>query len=96
MQIKLFNKLKDRLKKPIPMELTRDEIQLNLKGLNLHVKRETTSNVPSELSVIVPRVEYDDNKVIINSITIVISPRHPLAENAQKRYVNGKLLGKHP
>jgi hypothetical protein len=92
----LFNSLKDRLKKPVPVELTRDEIQLNLKGLNLHVKRETTSNVPSELSVIVPRVEYDNNKVIINSITIVISPRHPLAENLQKQHINKKLLGKYP
>jgi hypothetical protein len=78
----LFNKLKNNLQKfkTSNSHLTRDEIRLNLWGLNLLVKRETTSEVPSELSVIVPRVEYDEKKVIINSITVVIAPRHPLAE----------------
>jgi hypothetical protein len=75
-----LNKIKNSLQKFKSPHLTRDEIKLNLCGLNLFVKRETTSDVPAELSVIVPRVEYDQQKIIISSITIVIAPRHPLAE----------------
>lgn len=70
---------------------TKDHIDLSLWGLNLSVTRETTSEVPSELTVVVPRAEFRhdckpdegvaqdacDTEVILNSITIVIAPRHP-------------------
>ena len=55
---------------------TRDEINMNLWGLNLSVSRETTSKSPSELSVFIPRAEFRDKEIILNSITIVIAPRH--------------------
>lgn len=75
-----LNKIKNNLLKFKNRNLTRDEVRLNLLGLNLIVKRETTSEVPAELSVIVPRVEYDQQRIIINSITVVIAPHHPSAE----------------
>ena len=75
-----LTKIKNNLPKFKTPHLTRDEIKLNLCGLNLFVKRETTLEVPTELSVIIPRVEYDQQKIIMSSITIVIAPRHPLAE----------------
>lgn len=62
------------------LNLTRDEIKIKLWGLDLSVKRETTSDIPTELSVIVPRAEYRDQEIILNSITIVFSPRHPPAD----------------
>lgn len=62
------------------LKLTRDEIKINLWGLDLSVKRETTSDIPTELSVIVPRAEYRDKEIILNSITIIFSPRHPPAD----------------
>jgi len=80
-----LTKIKNGLQKIKTPHLTRDEINLNLWGLNLFVKRETTSEVPTELSVIIPRVEYDEKKTIISSITIVIAPHHPLAENTKNK-----------
>lgn len=70
--------------------LTRDHIDLKLWGLALSVTRETNLDIPSELSVILPRVEYRrsctpgdppvcDTEIIYNSLTVVIAPRHPLA-----------------
>ncbi|HOB81455.1 MAG TPA: hypothetical protein PLJ33_01460 [Peptococcaceae bacterium] len=55
---------------------TRDEIKINLWGLNLAVTRETNSPTPAELSVIMPRAEYRDGEIILSSITVVIAPRH--------------------
>ncbi len=55
---------------------TRDEIKINLWGLKLSVARETNSETPSELSVILPRAEYRDHEIILNSFTVVIAPRH--------------------
>lgn len=66
--------------------LTRDHVNLDLWGLHLSVERETTSPVPAELSVIIPRAEFRHNwkppdqwetEIILSSITIVLSPRHP-------------------
>jgi hypothetical protein len=61
---------------------TGDEININIWGLNIFVKRETNSGIPSELSVIVPRAEFRDKEIIISSLTIVIAPRHPPAEGS--------------
>lgn len=66
--------------------MTRDNVNLDLWGLRLIVGRETTSPVPSELSVIIPRAEFRHTckapdqcvtEIILSSITIVLSPRHP-------------------
>ncbi len=65
---------------------TRDCVSLNLWGINLSVSRETTSDTPAELSVILPRAEYRQQcshehpgncstEMIISSITVVISPQ---------------------
>jgi len=66
-----------------------DYIQLQLEGLNIQMSRITDPAIPHEVSVIVPRAEirerYDENnrlverEVILNSITLVHAPRHPLA-----------------
>ena len=66
-----------------------DYIQLQLEGLNIQMSRVTDPAIPHEVSVIVPRAEirerYDENnrlverEVILNSITVVHAPRHPLA-----------------
>ncbi len=66
-----------------------DYIQLQLEGLNIQMSRITDPAIPHEVSVIVPRAEirekYDENnrlverEVILNSITVVHAPRHPLA-----------------
>lgn len=68
--------------------VSRDHVNLHLWGLNLSVSRETTSEVPSELTVVVPRAEFRTDcetdstdrcstELILNSITVVIAPRHP-------------------
>lgn len=90
---KIQNKIKKiwNRKNPPNKHQTTDHIDLSLWGLNLSVTRETTSEVPSELTVVVPRAEFRhdckpdegvaqdacDTEVILNSITIVIAPRHP-------------------
>ncbi|WP_096233607.1 hypothetical protein [Thermoanaerobacterium sp. RBIITD] len=64
-----------------------DKITLNLYGLNITVERRTNIEVPHEVTVVIPRVEcrkkVKDNgeeiEIIMNSITIVHSPRHELA-----------------
>ncbi|MCR4443381.1 MAG: hypothetical protein QHH10_13890 [Peptococcaceae bacterium] len=66
---------------------TADRIDLNLWGVKLSVSRDTTLDVPSELSVIIPRVELRqkytpspspayETEIIISSVTVVLSPRH--------------------
>lgn len=75
---------------PTKLNLTRDEIKLNLWGVDLSVKRETTADIPTELSVIVPRAEYRDKEIILNSITIVIAPRHPPADKKSTPVVSAK------
>lgn len=90
---KLKNSLQAKTQKKERREdpnLTRDRIDLNLLGLALSVTRETNLEVPSELSVILPRIEYRrtctpgnppgcSSEIIYNSLTVVIAPRHPLA-----------------
>jgi hypothetical protein len=76
MTINFLSKIKKQIKKLHYNHFTRDEIKINLWGLSLSVKRETTSDLPSELSVILPRAEYRNNEIILNSITVVLAPRH--------------------
>lgn len=74
-------------------EKTSDRVDLNLWGLNLSVKRDTTLDTPAELSVIIPRVEFRykynaspapsaETEIIFSSITVVLSPRHPSEQDA--------------
>ncbi|QUH19569.1 hypothetical protein [Alkaliphilus sp. B6464] len=66
-----------------------DCIELKLEDLYIKMNRITDKGIPHEVTVVVPRAEirekYDENQrliekeVILNSITIVHAPRHPLA-----------------
>jgi len=66
-----------------------DHIELELEDLYIKMNRITDQGIPHEVTVVVPRAEirekYDENQniiekeVILNSITIVHAPRHPLA-----------------
>ena len=66
-----------------------DCIKVSLFGLEIVVKRITDPDIPHEVTVVTPRAElrekYDENnqliekEIILNSITVVHAPRHPLA-----------------
>lgn len=71
-----------------PTASTNDRVNLNLWGLHLSVTRNTESDVPSELTVVIPRAEIRQScpglpeegcntEIILSSITVVIAPRHP-------------------
>lgn len=70
-------------------EPQRDYIKVQLQQLNMEMLRVTDKDIPHEVTVIVPRAEirekYDEKgnlierEVILNSITLVHAPRHPLA-----------------
>lgn len=70
-------------------EPQRDYIKVQLQQLNMEMLRVTDKDIPHEVTVIVPRAEirekYDEKgnlierEVILNSITMVHAPRHPLA-----------------
>lgn len=70
-----------------------DYIQLQLEGLTIQLSRITDPAIPHEVTIVVPRAEirekYDENnrlverEVILNSITVVHSPRHPLAGSTE-------------
>lgn len=93
MRIPIWNNLKNKIKKKsqpekaiLPKDMNRDQVDLNLWGVRLSVSRETKSDVPTELSVIIPRVEFRQScqqaqgtcntEIILNSITVVLAPRH--------------------
>lgn len=84
--------IKSILSKLVSNRKTKDQcdcIELELAELYIKMKRVTDQAIPHEVTVIVPRAEirekYDGNQkliereVILNSITLVHSPRHPLA-----------------
>lgn len=86
--------------------ITRDHVDLTLWGLRLSVTRETTSDIPSELSVIIPRAEFRhdcepkipetcDTEIILSSLTVVISPRHP-QERVSSPSTTGILIKRQP
>lgn len=92
MRIPLLKKLKNIIPvktadSPAPAESTKDRININLWGLDLAISRDTTLDVPSEMSVIIPRVELRqkytpspnpvyETEIIMSSITVVLAPRH--------------------
>lgn len=68
----------------------KDRVELQLNGLVITLSRELSIAVPHEVSVIIPRAELrhkhvrpdqteETCEVILNSITVVHAPRHPLA-----------------
>lgn len=84
--------IQSALLKLIPCKKTKnqcDQIELQLEDLYIKMNRITDQQIPHEVTVVVPRAEirekYDENQnliekeVILNSITIVHAPRHPLA-----------------
>ena len=66
-----------------------DHIHVKLENLYIQMSRITDPGIPHEVTVVVPRAEirekYDDRgsliekEIILNSITVVHAPRHPLA-----------------
>lgn len=75
---------------------TSDRVDLDLWGLHLSVGRDTASDVPAELTVVVPRAEIRQHctgepnptctsEIILSGITVVISPRH-LPEGSLKNF----------
>jgi hypothetical protein len=82
MKIPFWNNIKNSLEKN-----NCDRININLWGLDLKVARDSSIDIPTELSVIIPRVELRhkyrlspfpsyEKEIIMNSITVVLSPRH--------------------
>ena len=82
--------------------LTHDQVKMDFYGFTLSVDRETNSTVPSELSVIVPRVEYRERftdsqppvyekEIIISSVTVVVSPRHEPEDPAEVPVIEPRL-----
>lgn len=75
-------------------ELQSDCIQVELDGLDIKLSRITNPEIPHEVTVVVPRAEirekFDEKgslverEVILNSITVVHAPRHPLADPSSR------------
>src|SRR5690554_1921056 len=67
-----------------------DKVEVNLPGLSILLKRESTLDVPHEITIVIPRAEFRkkchkdkslcEYEIIYNSITIVHSPQHPPIE----------------
>lgn len=89
----LMKKLKDKLKKLLYKSRdcrNKDEIYLNLDGLEIRVDRCFAYDKPHEVSVFVPRAELrkttkngeelEEIEILLNSITIVHSPQRPSNE----------------
>lgn len=79
-----INNLLNLIKKFFKKNKGYDKITLRLYGLDIEIERKTNIDVPHEVTVVVPRVESrkkvkgdeEDIEIIMNSITIVHSPRH--------------------
>ncbi|AST56658.1 hypothetical protein Thert_00454 [Thermoanaerobacterium thermosaccharolyticum] len=74
----------DSVKKIFKKNKGYDKITLKLYGLDVEIERITNIDVTHEVTVVVPRVELkkktkdgeEDVEIIMNSITVVHSPRH--------------------
>ena len=81
--------LKKLLSKLEQIKPQTDYISLQLADLKINMARVTDPSIPHEVTVVVPRAEirekFDESnrlrerEIILNSITIVHAPRHPLA-----------------
>lgn len=83
------------------MSYQNDKIMVNIAGLIISVHRSTTLSVPHEVTIVIPRIELrcrryqrgklaEETEKILNSITIVHSPRHP-THNPKKMFDEQKL-----
>ncbi|WKV09700.1 hypothetical protein Q2T46_04480 [Thermoanaerobacterium sp. CMT5567-10] len=79
-----INDLLKMIKKFFKKNKGYDKITLRLYGLDIEIERKTNIDVPHEVTVVLPRVELrkktkgsdEDIEIIMNSITVVHSPRH--------------------
>jgi hypothetical protein len=82
--------------------LPNDTIHVKLPGLEIKVSRDLPSDIPYELTVVIPRVEYRLTQeppapakvweVLLNSITIAHSPRFERTEAEKSQTKKGGLL----
>lgn len=82
-------KIKKLVSKINPFKSQYDDIHVQLNELDIKLTRVTNPEIPHEVTVVVPRAEirerYNENnqlierEIILNSITVVHAPRHPLA-----------------
>ncbi|MTI84601.1 MAG: hypothetical protein FH756_12010 [Firmicutes bacterium] len=67
-----------------------DEVEIEIEDIKMCLKRKVNLQVPHEISAIIPRAEIrkrtfeagvltSEEEILLNSITIVHAPRHPLA-----------------
>jgi hypothetical protein len=80
-----LKRLLSRFCKPHPSRnpnLALDLVNVKLLGLEIQVSRELPNDIPYELTVVIPRVEYrltqqtpETGEILLNSITIAHSPR---------------------
>lgn len=67
-----------------------DEVAIEIDGVSMKMTRRGSTDVPAEVTSVIPRVEirkrtYEngqlrtEEELIVNSVTIVHAPRHPLA-----------------
>ncbi len=75
---------------PKNKEVQSDEVVIEIEGVSMKMTRRGTTDVPAEVTSVIPRVEIrkktyvngqlrSEEEVILNSVTIVHAPRHPLA-----------------
>ena len=67
-----------------------DQVQLELAGLEIYLKRCFSYDLPHEVTIVVPRAEIrkrknkdeniEETEIILNSITIVHSPQRPASK----------------
>lgn len=71
--------------------VSHDEIEVKIENVSIRVIRRTTLAWPHEVTVVIPRAEIrrrryvngkldTEEEIILNSITVVHAPRHPLAD----------------
>ena len=102
-----FSKTKAMLKKMFKKNChcrNKDQVQLELAGLEIYLKRCLAYDLPHEVTVVVPRAELrkrinkneniEETEIILNSITIVHSPQRPSAERKGKNPRPSQILGK--
>ncbi|MDA8235852.1 MAG: hypothetical protein M0Z31_13865 [Clostridia bacterium] len=93
--MKIINRILAFFAKENNLSKELDKVYLSLYGLELKLIRSSKDSVPHEVSIIVPRAEIREiynkkgnkilgREIILNSITVVHAPRHPLAGEQQQ------------
>lgn len=89
----LWSKAKEMIKNIFQKKCccrNQDQVQLELAGLEIYLKRCFAYDLPHEVTVVVPRAEIrkrknkeeniEETEIILNSITIVHSPQRPSSQ----------------